>query len=136
MNTALKKHEPVINHQNPETPTSGSSHTTSVQIMRTILVVLAVTVLAVFATWLKFQTEQKYLNLEKMTEKNLDMDEQIRLLEAEVEGMLSYERIDQMLRENNIEVYPPERAFHIKLTGENEPVANAERKGNSPRGKI
>jgi len=119
-----------------ESPARGNSRAASRQVARTIAAILAVTVLAVFATWLKFQVEQKYIKLERMAEENRNLGEKISQLEADVEGLMSYERIDEVLRANNIEVYPPERAFNIKLTGEYEPVANAERRGISPRGKI
>jgi len=125
MNTALKIHQPAIDIQGSDMPASDNSRQFSLRVFKVILGVFAATFLAIGMIWLQFHVEETYMQVENIESKNRNMGEDISRLEAEVESLMSYQRIDSVVRQYDLGVHPPERAFHINLKSSYHTIARA-----------
>lgn len=108
----------------------------SLRVFKIIVAALSITFFAVCAVWLQFRVEETYMKVEKIESKNRALGEEISRLEAEVESLMSFERIDRVVTDNNLGVKPPDRAFHINLKGKYQSIARAGESASGRNGSI
>jgi hypothetical protein len=96
-----------------------------------LLFAFSLTLLGVYTVWLKMQIDCKYLRLDEIKKQNLQLDTRIKKLEAEVGTMMSYQRVERVLKEAGYEMYVPDEALYLRLDDSQESMMKAE--GVAPR---
>ena len=103
--------------------------------MAGVLLIFAylLTILGVHTVWLKMQIDCKYLKLDELKRQNYKLDVQISKLEADVDSLKSYDRIERVLKDSGYDMVVPDEAVYIRIDGQQESIMKAE--GEAPRSK-
>jgi len=103
--------------------------------MAGVLLIFAylLTILGVYTVWLKMQIDCKYLKLDELKRQNYKLDVQISKLEADVDSLKSYDRIERVLKDSGYDMVVPDEAVYIRIDGQQESIMKAE--GEAPRSK-
>jgi cell division protein FtsL len=87
--------------------------------MAAILLLFAyfLTLLGIYTVYLKFSIDCKYMKVDEIKQQNYKLDVQTRKLEAEVESLKSYRRVENALSEAGYAVATPQKPLYVSLDG-------------------
>ncbi len=89
------------------------------------------TLLGVYTVWLKFSIDCKYLKIDEVKQQNYQLDVKIKKLEADVETLRNYQRVEKALTDAGYAMETPKDTFYLRLDGRQDKVEKAE--GLAPR---
>ena len=96
--------------------------------MAGILLIFAygVTLLGILTVYLKFSIDCKYMKIDEIKQQNYQLDIQIKRLEADVETLKNYQRVERALSDAGYVVTTPQKPLYVDLDNRNSKVEKAE----------
>ncbi len=92
------------------------------------------TLLGIYTVYLKFSIDCKYMKVDELKQQNYKLDIQTRKLEAEVESLKSYARVESALREAGCDIMTPQKPLYVSLDGSDTRLEKAELLAPRPEG--
>ncbi|HPI75477.1 MAG TPA: hypothetical protein PLK80_02000 [bacterium] len=135
-NDRIKKQGANVINRGPGAHHAGTWVNSKKIAFYTIIIALGMTAMGVYALHLKIDIDRKYILIDEYKMKNNKLDVEIRKLEAQVDGLRSYKRIQETLSDAGYEMSVPAEALYLKLNDEQKTALRTEGEAQRARAGI
>ncbi|HOO57032.1 MAG TPA: hypothetical protein PLN69_09430 [bacterium] len=132
MKTDRKKTITLPGNQDSGKRTVGARDSIRI-VLLLMLIGLGFTMMGVYIVSLKFQIDCKHMRVDEIKKQNYKLDIQIGKLEAEVQGLKSFDRVESKLLAAGYKVAVPDKVVYINTDDSRGKAARAEGSDNSAR---